>query len=295
MTERVPIDGAMVHDLLRWFDEHARDLPWRRPGVDAWAVLLCEVMSQQTPVARVVPVWLAWLDRWPTATALADDSPGEAVRMWARLGYPRRALRLHRAAVIVRDRHGGELPRDEAGLLALPGVGPYTAAATTAFAHGARTVVLDVNVRRVLARLHDGVDAPTGAPLRAEVGRAERLLPVAPDESVRWNAAVMELGAVVCTARAPRCVECPLQAACAWTRSPQPDVRVRTTRPQPWHGSDRQVRGLLLDALRSEAGAVPLDRLQQVWSAPEQTDRCLQGLLTDGLVEACADGYRLPR
>lgn len=285
----------MVHDLLTWFDEHARDLPWRHPDVTAWGVLLCEVMSQQTPVARVVPVWREWLDRWPTPTALADDSPGEAVRLWARLGYPRRALRLHQAAVLVRDRHGGELPVDEAGLLTLPGVGPYTAAATAAFAHGRRTVVLDVNVRRVLARVHDGVDARPGAPVRAEVQRAERLLPAAAAESVRWNAAVMELGALVCTARAPRCLDCPIRAGCSWAGTPPgPHERARTTRPQTWQGSDRQVRGLLLDALRQQDGTVPRERLQQLCEDPEQTERCLRGLLLDGLVEAGTDGFRLP-
>jgi A/G-specific adenine glycosylase len=252
-------------------------------------------MSHQTPVARVVPAWRAWLARWPTPTALADDGPGEAVRMWGRLGYPRRALRLHEAAVVVRDRHDGRVPTTYDELLALPGVGPYTAGATAAFAHGRRAVVLDVNVRRVLARVHDGIDAPRGAPARAEVARAERLLPDDPERSVRWNAAVMELGAVVCTARAPRCPGCPVRARCAWAAAPpEPAERVRTTRPRAWHGTDRYVRGLLLARLREAVDPVPEDALLAVWDDEGQAGRCLAGLLADGLTEAVPGGYRLP-
>ena len=306
-----------MDELLRWYATAARDLPWRRADVDAWAVLVCEVMSQQTPVARVVPAWQAWLARWPTPTALADDSPGEAVRMWGRLGYPRRALRLHAAAVAVRDGHGGQVPATYEGLLALPGVGPYTAGATTAFANGQRAVVLDVNIRRVLARVHEGTDALPGAPTRAEVARAEALLPAAAERSVAFNAAVMELGAVVCTARAPRCRSCPVRERCAWADLPSPrddaaltattglptgartptppeTVRRRTTRPQAWVGTDRYVRGLLLALLREERGTVPLPRLESVWPDGEQTARCLAGLLADGLAETACGGYRLP-
>ncbi|MGJ7440832.1 A/G-specific adenine glycosylase [Aquipuribacter sp. MA13-6] len=258
-------------------------------------------MSHQTPVARVVPAWHAWLQRWPTPTALADDSPGEAVRMWGRLGYPRRALRLHAAAVAVRDEHDGQVPTTYEALLGLPGVGPYTAGATAAFAHGRRAVVLDVNIRRVLSRVHEGVDALPSAPARAEVARAERLLPGPPPRSVAWNAAVMELGAVVCTARAPRCDECPLRDRCRWAAlAPPPDgaadatARGRTTRPQAWVGTDRYVRGLLLAALREETGVVPAARLEAVWPDQDQTARCLTGLLADGLAEAAVGGYRLP-
>ncbi len=308
---------------MSWYASAARDLPWRRPGTDAWAVLVCEVMSHQTPVARVVPAWRAWLERWPTATALADDSPGEAVRMWGRLGYPRRALRLHAAAVAVRDEHGGVVPGSYEELLRLPGVGPYTAGATAAFAHGRRAVVLDVNIRRVLARVHDGVDALPSAPTRAEVARAERLLPDEPERSVAWNAAVMELGAVVCSARAPRCGACPVRGRCAWAAAPTTtagaeSVRVttatgtadgtptgaragrtvarptRTTRPQAWVGTDRYVRGLLLAVLREETDVVAPERLEAVWPDEAQTARCLAGLLADGLAEAARGGYRLP-
>ena len=307
--------------LLDWYDGAARDLPWRRPGVDAWAVLVCEVMSQQTPVARVVPRWLAWLERWPTPTALADAPAGEAVRMWDRLGYPRRALRLHEAATVVRDRHDGVVPTTCDGLLGLPGVGPYTAAATAAFAHGERVVVLDVNIRRVLARLHGAVDPLPGAPTRAETARARALLPEDPARSVRWNAAVMELGATVCTARSPRCDACPVRASCAWAiaahgapgseagrtvdgaaRGPAGGPgdrdrrahRPRTTRPQAWAGTDRHVRGLLLAVLRGVHGTVPTEQLEAVWDGRAQTRRCLDGLVADGLAVPAPGGYRLP-
>lgn len=308
--------------MLRWFAEHGRDLPWRRPGTSPWAVLVCEVMSHQTPVARVVPAWQAWLERWPTPSDLAHDSPGEAVRMWGRLGYPRRALRLHESAVRICERHDGEVPSDPGDLVRLPGVGPYTAAATAAFAFGRRTVVLDVNVRRVLARWHDGMDAAAGTPTRAEVSRADALVPpemsrpVPTDEqapadepvpedggrSVLWNAAVMELGAVVCTARLPRCHLCPIRAGCSWADvvagrtddGASSRAVMRTTRPQAWLGTDRQVRGLILAQLRDSTAAVPSTRLDVVWHDRVQLERCLTSLVTDGLAESTPAGYRLP-
>ena len=266
-------------------------------------MLVCEVMSQQTPVARVVPRWLAWLERWPTPTDLADAPAGEAVRMWDRLGYPRRALRLHEAATVVRDVHGGVVPATYAQLLALPGVGPYTAAATAAFAHGERVVVLDVNIRRVLARVHEGVDARPGAPTRAETARAVALLPPEPARSVRWNAAAMELGALLCTARAPRCGSCPLHGHCTWAAATEAGVTRRgtaegragvTTRPQAFLGTDRYVRGLLLAVLRADPGTVSVGRLEAEWDEPAQTRRCLLSLLADGLVVSAPGGYRLP-
>ena len=144
---------SRLHEpVLEWYDVHQRDLPWRRPEAGPWAVMVSEYMLQQTPVARVLPAYDAWLRRWPTPVALAAEAPGEAVRMWGKLGYPRRALRLHAAATDIVARHGGAVPTDHAELLALPGVGDYTAAAIAVFGHGQRHVVLDTNVRRVLAR-----------------------------------------------------------------------------------------------------------------------------------------------
>ena len=136
--------------ILRWYADHARDLPWRRPEASAWSVLVSELMLQQTPVARVLPVHEAWLERWPTPASLAAEPSGEAVRAWGRLGYPRRALRLHAAAVAIVGRYDGAVPDSYDELITLPGVGDYTAAAVASFAFGRRHVVLDTNVRRVL-------------------------------------------------------------------------------------------------------------------------------------------------
>ena len=186
--------------VLAWYGRHARDLPWRAPGTTPWSVLVSEIMLQQTPVSRVIPAHQAWLARWPTPTALAAEAPGEAIRQWGRLGYPRRALRLHETAAIVTKRHGGIVPADVEALLRLPGIGSYTAAAVASFAFGQRHAVLDTNVRRVLARLVTGVPQPPAAPSVAETRLAESLLPAEPAIAARWSVAVMELGALVCTA-----------------------------------------------------------------------------------------------
>ena len=281
--------------VLQWYAEHARDLPWRSPAVPPWGVLVSEVMLQQTPVTRVLPVWEAWLDRWPTPADLAADSPGEAVRAWGRLGYPRRALRLHAAAQAVVDRHGGELPTEHAELLALPGVGEYTAAAVASFAFRQRHVVLDTNVRRVLARSVGGHELPAPSITRAERERAAALLPEDPEVAATWAVAVMELGALVCTASRPRCAVCPVSALCAWRRAgfPAYDGPVRAT--QQYAGTDRQCRGAVLAVLREDDGPVHRSRLEAVWQRGDQLDRCLAALLADGLLEAVGgDSYGLP-
>jgi A/G-specific adenine glycosylase len=220
--------------VLAWFSRHARDLPWRGPGTTPWSVLVSEIMLQQTPVARVVPAHQSWLARWPTPAALAAEPAGEAIRQWGRLGYPRRALRLHQTATIVTARHGGTVPDDIDALLALPGIGSYTAAAVASFAYGQRHAVLDTNVRRVLARLVDGQPRPRSTPSPAERRMAESLLPAEPAVAARWSVAVMELGALVCTAASPRCAECPVARHCAWLAGGRPPedvelVRRRTT------------------------------------------------------------------
>ncbi|RKS75245.1 A/G-specific adenine glycosylase [Motilibacter peucedani] len=276
--------------LLDWYAAHARDLPWRQPGVSAWDVLVSEVMLQQTPVARVLPVWLEWTARWPTAAALAAEAPGEAVRAWGRLGYPRRALRLHAAAVVVTEQHGGELPDELAALRTLPGVGAYTAAAVLSFAHGRRHAVLDTNVRRVLARVGDGVENAGPSATAAEYARAEALLPDDPGEAARWAVATMELGALVCTARAPRCSECPVADACRWRAAGYPAAQTQARRPQAFAGTDRQVRGRLMAVLRTASEPVPRDLLDEAWHLPEQRERALAALAADGLASELPDG-----
>ena len=279
--------------VTAWYAVAARDLPWRRPGVSPWAVLVSEVMLQQTPVARVLPAYDAWLARWPTPAALAQDEPGEAVRMWGRLGYPRRALRLHAAAVAVVEQHGGELPRTVPELLALPGVGDYTARAVAAFAHRQRHAVVDTNVRRVVARTVEGV--ADAAVTKRDLALVSDLLPAGDEAAATASVALMELGALVCTARAPRCEACPVADRCAWLARGRPALAVPVKRPQGYAGTDRQVRGRLLGVLRDAHGPVEADLLDQVWDEPVQRARALDGLVADGLVDPLPDGrFALP-
>jgi A/G-specific adenine glycosylase len=281
--------------VARWYAAEARDLPWRRPGTTPWGVLVSEFMLQQTPVSRVVPVWEAWLEEWPTPADLAAAGAGAAVRAWGRLGYPRRALRLHAAAVAIVAEHGGEVPDDHDALRALPGVGDYTAAAVASFAFGRRHVVLDTNVRRVLARVVGGEALPPETLRRAERDRAETLLPGDDGEAAAWAVGVMELGATVCTEAAPRCGACPLTDRCAWHARGRPAYDGPPRRGQLYAGTDRQCRGRLLSVLREEHGAVHRSRLEAAWSDPDQRARCLVSLVEDGLaVEVAEDHYALP-
>lgn len=279
--------------LVAWFDAHARDLPWRDPETTPWGVLVSEIMLQQTPVHRVTGVWTDWMARWPVPSGLAAEAPGTVVRAWGKLGYPRRALRLHAAAATIATDHGDVVPAEVDTLLALPGIGAYTARAVAAFGYGHRVPVVDTNVRRVVARaVHGLADAAAPATAR-DLADVDALLPRA--RAARFSAALMELGAVVCTARRPRCADCPLRPGCAWVLAGRPD-RTGTGRPaQRFAGTDRQVRGLLLDVLRGTAHPVPRARLDAVWVDVAQRDRCLDSLLVDGLVEQTTDGrFALP-
>ena len=282
---------AVVERVLAWYAVHARDLPWRRPGTTPWQVVVSEFMLQQTPVERVREPWRAWVDRWPTPAALAAAPSGEAVRAWGRLGYPRRALRLHRAAVAITEEHDGEVPSDREALLRLPGVGSYTAAAVASFAFGRREVVLDTNVRRVLARVDGGVAHPAAGQTLAEVVAATTFVPDEPAVAARWAVAVMELGALVCVARSPRCDACPLQELCAWRAAGYPAWDGPPRRGQSYDGTDRQCRGALLAVLRSSDEPVALDELATAWPDETQRVRCLASLVADGLVVAPGTGH----
>jgi A/G-specific adenine glycosylase len=278
-------DRSVLHDrVLGWYDEHARDLPWRSDTATPWAVLVSEVMLQQTPVSRVLPVYDAWLAAWPTPAALAAAPTSEAVRMWGRLGYPRRALRLHAAATVIVELHGGEVPPDHAELRALPGVGDYTAAAVATFAFTQRHAVLDTNVRRVLARLVAGVELPDEGLTRAERATAEALLPADGVTAAAWAVGVMELGALVCTPSSPRCTLCPVAGQCAWLLAGFPAYDGPPRKAQTYAGTDRQCRGRLLEVLRDAHEPVRRSRLDSTWADPVQRERCLAGLLEDGLV-----------
>jgi A/G-specific adenine glycosylase len=284
-----------LHDpLLQWYDAHARDLPWRRTTAIPWAVLVSEFMLQQTPVARVLPVYDAWLDRWPTPAALATAPVGEAIRAWGRLGYPRRALRLHAAATAITERHDGAVPESYEALVALPGVGDYTASAVLAFAFGRRQAVLDTNVRRVLARLVTGVEFPPQTVTAAERAVGIRLLPGNDPAAATWSAALMELGAVVCSAASPACAACPVSASCAWRAAGHPAYDGPPRRAQAWAGTDRQCRGRLMAVAREAPGAVSAGAMERRWPDTDQRRRCLDTLVADGLLVASDDGYALP-
>lgn len=283
-----------LRPVLGWYGQHARDLPWRQPTASPWAVLVSEIMLQQTPVSRVLPAYAEWLSRWPMPTALAAEPAAAAVRQWGRLGYPRRALNLHATARILTERHGGEVPASRDELLTLPGIGQYTAAAVASFAFGQRHAVLDTNVRRVLSRLVSGTAVPPHTLSVAEVRLAESLLPEAPAVAARWSVAVMELGALVCTSGKPGCARCPLASLCSWRRAGYPAAGHRTA-GQRYEGTDRQCRGRLLAVLRDAEGPVTKARLDRAWPHTPQRERALDGLVADGLAEPLPDGrYALP-
>lgn len=289
MTER-HVSALDADVVLSWYERSARDLPWRQPGTSPWAVLVSEVMLAQTPVARVEPVWRTWCARWPGPADLAATGTAEVIRAWGKLGYPRRALRLHAAATAILDRFGGTVPSSVEELETLPGIGAYTARAVAAFAFGARTPVVDTNVARVLARAEHGEPVAPPSIGRSERSAIEALLPTDPAAAARFSVAVMELGALVCTAAAPRCAECPLRSGCAWVRAGMPAYAGPPRRTQKFAGTDRQVRGLLLDVLRGNDFPASADRMDLVWPEPVQRRRALESLIADGLVELTSAG-----
>lgn len=288
-----------TESLLIWFADNARDLPWREPGTSAWGILLSEVMSQQTPVARVAPIWLEWMQRWPTPADFAAAGRDEVLRAWGKLGYPRRALRLHECARVIVEKHGGEVPDSVDELLELPGIGDYTARAVACFHFGQNVPVVDTNVRRVYERAVAGnfLQPPAS---KSELAKVADLLPEDGTGPI-FSAALMELGALVCVARGPRCGHCPLVDACAWQRAGRPepdaaDVAKARSRVQKFAGTDRQVRGLIMDVLRGAREPVAMAEIDVVWPDAAQRSRALFSLVADGLAEQDEAGYfHLPR
>jgi A/G-specific adenine glycosylase len=280
--------------LLDWYDQARRDLPWRDPGVTAWQILVSEFMLQQTPVARVLRIWPDWVKRWPTASATAAATPGDVLRAWGKLGYPRRAKRLHECANVIAQDFADVVPDDAEILQRLPGVGSYTAHAVACFAYRKHVPVVDTNVRRVVARAVRGrADAGPPSPVRDHADVAALL----PDAATapRFSAALMELGATVCSARAPRCASCPLPA-CNWRAAGYPATADVKRRTQRYAGTDRQVRGRLLDVLRANDSPVTRAQLDVAWlTDTAQRERALESLLSDGLVQPTPDGrFALP-
>jgi A/G-specific adenine glycosylase len=272
--------SSLHQPVLAWYKKNKRDLPWR--NTDAWGVLVSEIMLQQTPVARVLPIYIEWMKRWPTPEALAAATPAQIITAWGRLGYPRRALRLHECAKVISTQHEGRIPDTQSELRELPGIGDYTSAAIIAFAFEGRSLVLDINIRRVFARVIDGIEVPTAAPTKSERQEREKLIPS--KNPHLWAAATMELGALICTAKNPKCGQCPLADQCIW-RSLDYPLSDQPKRTQSWHGTDRQCRGVIVQALR-ENPALSKKEIMQLWDVPSQVEKALLSLLEDGLVVA---------
>ena len=286
------MSSALVTRTNRWFTRNARPLPWRAAEATAWHVVMSEFMLQQTPVARVLPVYERWVRMFPTPSALAAVPASEAVREWGRLGYPRRAQRLHALSVILDRDFDDQVPADEQVLRGLPGIGEYTAAAVAAFAFGKRSVVVDTNVRRVIARAVQGQQWPAQNLSRAEYELASSLVPKSSTSAALWAASSMELGATICTASSPRCDECPLMELCSWNLSGRPQSP-RPHRTQSWHGTDRQCRGVILQALRESNSPVPNADLRALWTDDEQFKRCLLALREEDFVVRTQKGWTL--
>lgn len=285
--------AAAAQPLLdRWFAVHGRELPWRNHK-EPWAILMSEIMLQQTPVNRVQPVFDQWWQRWPQPQLLAATSQAEVIKAWGRLGYPRRALRLHQCAIEITDRHAGQVPNSYQLLRELPGVGDYTAAAVLCFAFHQAIAVLDVNIRRVYSRWLHGQAFPTSHITKAERVLVDSLIPHDGDSCRRWHTNIMELGQLVCTAQNPDCARCPLAGECRWRSIGQPDAGSRTTKPQAYYGTDRYVRGLILAKLRQDDCASE-SALEQLWHDHLQLNRALESLIADGLVTIGNQVVQLP-
>jgi A/G-specific adenine glycosylase len=282
--------SSLHQPVLAWYKKNKRDLPWR--STDAWGILVSEIMLQQTPVARVLPIYIEWMKRWPTPAALAAATPAQVITAWGRLGYPRRALRLHECAKVISTEYKGKIPDTQSELRDLPGVGDYTSAAIIAFAFASRSLVLDINIRRVFARVIDGIEVPTAAPTKSERQERETLIPLKNPHV--WAAATMELGALICTAKNPKCGQCPLADQCIW-RSLDYPLSDQPKRTQSWHGTDRQCRGVIVQALR-ENPALSKKEIMQLWDVPSQVEKALLTLLEDGLlVEQKGQRFSLPQ
>jgi A/G-specific adenine glycosylase len=289
----LPAPELLADRLLPWFDAHNRtELPWRRPGTTAWGVLVSEVMSQQTQVARAAPVWEAWMARWPAPADLADAPTADVLREWGRMGYPRRALRLQECARIVATEHGGVVPSDPAELERLPGIGVYTAAAVAVFHYGGRHAVVDTNVRRVVARLGGRSDAGT-ATTKADLAAAESLLPEDAPTAARVSVALMELGALVCTARKPECGGCPVGDVCGFSGQEVPEGPSR--KRQRYKGTNRHVRGEVMALLRDADEPVERARIDAVWPDARMLDEAVSQLIAEGLIGTDESGrFELP-
>ncbi len=276
--------------IVNWFKRNKRDLPWR--NTSPWGVMVSEYMLQQTPVNRVLPQWIQWMERWPTPSDLAQATPAQVITAWGRLGYPRRALRLHSAAQIIAEDFNNEVPSDAKTLQLLPGIGEYTAAAIAAFAFEEATLVMDVNIRRLLVRVIDGEEHPKPAPTVREKSSRQSLMP-SKDAHI-WAAATMELGALVCTSSNPKCELCPVISQCNWRKNGYPKSEL-VRKSQDWHGTDRKCRGTIVQALR-ENESLTENAIKKLWPDESQVEKAIKTLQDDQLIQAISrNRYRLPQ
>jgi len=282
--------NSLEKPITQWFAKNKRELPWR--ASTPWGVMVSEFMLQQTPVARVLPKWIEWMERWPSPAELAKATPAQVITAWGRLGYPRRALRLHESAKIIARDFENEVPDSEEVLRSLPGIGDYTAAAISAFAFGANTLVMDVNIRRVLVRVLDGKEHPTSSPTVRE--RESRLAILPRRNADNWAAATMELGALICTSKNPSCNDCPIISQCKWRKNGYPQSEL-VRKSQDWHGTDRKCRGTIVQALR-ESESLTASAIKKLWPDESQVEKALETLLTDNLIEEHSRSrFRLPQ
>jgi A/G-specific adenine glycosylase len=282
--------NSLEKPITQWFAKNKRELPWR--ASTPWGVMVSEFMLQQTPVARVLPKWIEWMERWPSPAELAKATPAQVITAWGRLGYPRRALRLHESAKIIARDFENEVPDSEEVLRSLPGIGDYTAAAISAFAFGANTLVMDVNIRRVLVRVLDGKEHPTSSPTVRE--RESRLAILPRRNADNWAAATMELGALICTSKNPSCNDCPIISQCKWRKNGYPQSEL-VRKSQDWHGTDRKCRGTIVQALR-ESESLTVSAIKKLWPDESQVEKALETLLADNLIEEHSRSrFRLPQ
>ena len=282
--------NSLEKPITQWFAKNKRELPWR--ATTPWGVMVSEFMLQQTPVARVLPKWIEWMERWPSPAELAKATPAQVITAWGRLGYPRRALRLHESAKIITRDFENEVPDSEEVLRSLPGIGDYTAAAISAFAFGANTLVMDVNIRRVLVRVLDGKEHPTSSPTVRE--RESRLAILPRRNADNWAAATMELGALICTSKNPSCNDCPIISQCKWRKNGYPQSEL-VRKSQDWHGTDRKCRGTIVQALR-ESESLTASAIKKLWPDESQVEKALETLLADTLIEEHSRSrFRLPQ
>jgi A/G-specific adenine glycosylase len=276
----------MQRAVINWYKKNKRDLPWRK--TTPWGVLLSEYMLQQTPVSRALPIWNEWIKRWPTPRHLSKAKRSDVIKAWGSLGYPTRALRLHQAATNIATDYKNKVPDTLENLRKLPGIGEYTAAAIYSFAFNKRALVLDINIRRLFIRAIDGKEHPPLHITNSEREAREKLIP---KDAALFAAATMELGALICTSKNPKCDQCPIKNKCEWRKQNYPRSPIKK-KTQTWHGTNRQCRGTILKHLRTNQFATHSE-LSKLWKKKSQFEESLTALINEGFIEKEKRKYKL--